>query len=396
MADKAVTKGGYVLTGVRDVEKRIQSELESVTLTAQGFITRQAGSGGKIPPNRISILQAQIGQAVESFFVGPNGKPFKRDGVSANAPFPELLNQVYANVTAEAVRAQYIWLKRNTPDDVFAFLKSGTRPFPVTESREQYLEKLRRWVDEQAGEGVTLSHIVTSETISADDLRIFKANPFEGQTSTWVGMHYWKDENGYELSDRIWQNSQRTRKKLEQLLEYEIRNGTGALRLSRLLEQFLLPGRANIRTNKPYGTNAAFDAMRLARSEIARAANMAAHIAAQLNPYVDRADIARSRTGDPTCKVCPQHATINIAQTRVRPPYNIQDAPVPYWHPHCKCRLQPLVAQSPGDITNWLQQYLNGTNPTRPVVNPANPVDLLMPLLGPIIIGLVGNELLEP
>lgn len=79
--------------------------------------------------------------------------------------------------------------------------------------------------------------------------------------------------------------------------------GMGALELSRKLERFLLPNRANLRTNRPYGTSAAFDAMRLARTEIARAANQAAFLSSYLNLYVDKIDVARSGNGDKTCAV---------------------------------------------------------------------------------------------
>jgi hypothetical protein len=103
-----------------------------------------------------------------------------------------------------------------------------------------------------------------------------------------------------------------------------------------------------------------YDGMRIARSEIARAANQAAFISAYLNPYVGGIDVVRSRAGDPKCRICPTHATIGIGGERLREPYSIHATHVPIYHPHCKCRVQPVLRNSLETVTQNLREIRRG------------------------------------
>jgi hypothetical protein len=156
-----------------------------------------------------------------------------------------------------------------------------------------------------------------------------------------------------------------------------------AERLAKRLEQFLIPGRRQIRTNKPYGKDASFDAMRLARTEIARAGNQAAFISAYTNPYVDKIDVRRSPNGDHKCDVCPKHATIGIGGERLRPPYSIYSASIPVFHPHCMCVTTGVVTDSPETITKNLRAIVEeagrGLNP--PLITALQPQGMLQQLL---------------
>lgn len=100
-------------------------------------------------------------------------------------------------------------------------------------------------------------------------------------------LHLFVDRDGYRLSDRIWRADQRTRNRIDELLAHEVRQGTAAVDIAKLLEQFLIPGREQIRTTKPYGRDGSYDALRLARTEITAAAGRATMGAAAANPFVN-------------------------------------------------------------------------------------------------------------
>jgi hypothetical protein len=100
-------------------------------------------------------------------------------------------------------------------------------------------------------------------------------------------LHLFVGTDGYRLSDRVWRADQLTRNAIDELLSYEIRNGTSAADLAKRLEQFVRPERAGIRTKAPYGRWASYDAMRLARTEITAAAGRGEMAAAAANPFVE-------------------------------------------------------------------------------------------------------------
>lgn len=146
----------------------------------------------------------------------------------------------------------------------------------------------------------------------------------------------WKDTRGYRLSDRIWNLSELTAGQIDALLAEAVNTGMGSLPLSRRLERFLLPGRELPRTTRPYGTDASFNAMRLARSEITRAHSIATDAAARLNRFVTRmyyklSAVHKADPGDP----CEKHAAESIANDG----FPVGRCPLPMvdTHPHCIC-----------------------------------------------------------
>src|SRR6185369_2876860 len=62
-----------------------------------------------------------------------------------------------------------------------------------------------------------------------------------------------------------------------------------ALEISAEVEQFLVPGRY-LRTTRPYGTDASYHGMVLARTEISRAHGAATIAASKANPFVQLID----------------------------------------------------------------------------------------------------------
>jgi hypothetical protein len=279
--------------------------------------------------------------------------------------------------TYAVLRAHQRYLKNTLPEDLFRELAGVSafvaeqgpgdededfivRPFgghPLSnEAQSQLSEKKRR-----------LAKLYK-------ELRLFNPNPL----STYESAHTWVDPNGYRLSDRIWMAGVRTRMKVDALLAEAIREGMSATELARRLEQFLIPGRAKIRTDKPYGSDASFDAMRLARSEITRAHSAAALIAARTNPYVGSMDWRLSGS-HPKPDICDD--------LEAGSPYAIEDyvpIPVADSHPNCLCVISPNVNRSQADVTAEIRQGLEDARAENipPNITPADVISLLQDLVG--------------
>lgn len=338
---------------------------------AGAILTRSADSSGKIGRRDETAVKRAVGDVVEGLFVGSDGRSaFASDGVTAIAPYPQLLNRYLAQVVRAAVVAQRDWLRRNIPQDVFDWLASGRGAGTMGE---------RGGLRAQPEGGLTREQIDFEEALRR---ALFFPNPL----AQYQPAHEWVDENGYRLSDRIWRASQRTRDKIDAMLTDGIRTGRGAFELARDLEAFLLPGRLGRRTTRPYGRDASYDAMRLARSEIAQAHAAATLASARMNPYVEGIDVARSAAGDPTCPICPRHATIDIGGARLRAPYPVASAPGGIFHPHCMCVRRPVVTRRPAQVTAYLREAQAEAQQQGivPAANPAAYDALLQVLLGPL------------
>lgn len=287
-------------------------------------------------------LLTNAGNSIESVFVGDGRNAFGRDGVTPLASFPAWLNRELANVQAEAVMAHTRFIRRYTPPDVLAWLETA------------HISEQRRYLE-------------------------------------YTPAHEWLDERGYTLSDRIWQGGIRTRTKLDALIRDAIRDGRGSLRLSRELESFLIPGRALRRTNKPYGSDASFDALRLARTEIARAHAQASMKASQDNPYVEGMDTALA-SRHKCCDECDDLTTINENGERTREPYTLDNAYLPPYHPHCICVAIPAVMSRAGVVDQLREQMFGGEAAP---LTPAIPELYLLDLLGSILMAYVSREIIN-
>lgn len=311
-------------------------------------------------------LQTDISLVIQRYFVVDDGRTaFAGDGVTALTPYARILNKWYVFAVRSEVMAHYRWLQEQLPTDVFLFLSD-----------------------------VNTRRVIKEAVIPVDGddfmamiegLRIFGNRQLE-----YDQMHHWVDPNGYDLSDRIWNANIATRRAVDTLVARAIQDGTGSLKLSKLLERYLVPGRAAVRTRYRGVTDTSFDAMRLARTEIARASNHAAYASAYLNPMVTGIDVARSTNGDTNCPICPKHATIDISGNRVREPYPIDKANIPPYHPQDMCAVRSVT----GD-TKEIVDLLRASIPRQlvPYTNPTSPNRLLRQLLGPVLFAWMIGEL---
>jgi len=277
-----------------------QNETAMTALYAQlardvaGIVQRRADADGNVPRQATFEIQQQAGDLVRRLFLGRNGRgewaPFDTVGNGALIPLSPYMRQLWSAIRAAAripVEQSAATLERRLPLDVLTVMRAAdVNPFAAAKRGvAEFKDEVGRMKDEGtqgvpvAVSGFTSSFIPHPSSLVSEQL--FRPNPL----ATYDAPHTWVDPNGYRLSDRVWNAAGNTRQRLAAYLETAIREGRGALQMSRELEQFLIPGRG-LRTSKPYGANASFDGMRLARSEISRAAQEAHRMAATMNPFV--------------------------------------------------------------------------------------------------------------
>jgi hypothetical protein len=179
-------------------------------------------------------------------------------------------------------------------------------------------------------------------------IEVFKPNVL----ARYEAPHTWVDPNGYTLSERVWRTAGNTRRKLDLFLEERIAQGDGALRISKDLEAFLQPGRQLRRTTAPYGTDASYDAMRLARPEIARAAARANEASAAMNPFVKGLETVLSPQ-HPCCDICDEAAESG--------PWPVGEIPDKFripMHPHCMCHYREVLIDNPQEVLDQLRKEI--------------------------------------
>jgi len=312
------------------------------------------GPDQTLPRKQWDNALEDVGLIHRKYFIGTTGRRAFDEKDMALTPYAKILQRWYIYVVVGAVRLDRAWMKRHIPEDVYNWLARTRRnSFQVPDQQQEavslgpYAKRPDETDDEYRKRLLNDLNVVHSSPLAEID-----------PSRQWVPMDRWTDENGYRLSDRLWRGEARAREKIDSLLMKGLRDTTGSLKLSKLLFEALLPTRTNVKTNKPYGTRASYDAMRLARTEITRAYNQAAYTSALLNPYVNQIDVARSASGDRNCPICPQHATIGIDGNRVRPPYDQNDAHVGPFHPHCLCSIRPVPSDTPEAITQQIRALM--------------------------------------
>jgi hypothetical protein len=160
-------------------------------------------------------------------------------------------------------------------------------------------------------------------------------------------------------------------------LEERVAQGQGALEMSRDLERFLQPGRKLARTRAPYGVDASFDAMRLARTEITRAHAQAQEMAAEANPFAQGLSVVLS-ISHPKPDICDEAAAAS--------PFPIGEIPAQYQiplHPHCLCTYRNEMIDDPGAVLDNLRDEIRRARPR------------ISQLLGPLLSGEFVRRLLN-
>lgn len=293
----------------------------SATITRE--IVRSADPDGTVPRSATLDIQRVASDATTRLFVA-------RGGPERNAPFTTLPDGA---VMPLSPYMRILWPR----------ITDGTRI-----SVEQQNSIMRRKLD-NAPLVLSAFQMARINPFAASRLAVeqivFNPNPL----AQYAPPHLWVDPRGYTLSERIWRTAGSTRRRLDMFIEERIAQGQGALEMARDLETFLHPGRRLKRTRAPYGTNASYDAMRLARTEITRAAAQATEMAAELNPFVVEMSIVLSPS-HPKYDICDEAAAAS--------PFPKSEIPAQYQiplHPHCLCSYRYGMASNTSEILDELR-----------------------------------------
>lgn len=305
------------------------------------------GRIGDVPIDRSqeTAIRREIGDAVSAIFVAPvAGSPyadgrsaFGTDGVTPVSPYADRLIDRLIEAMAGVVGLHFQYIKKRLPADL------------------------------------------VTRVASADAREFFRPNPLAKYDS----FHTWVDPNGYRLADRIWNTAATTRAQIDRLISEGIRDGRSALAIAKDLEPFLQPGKQLQRTKKPYGRDANYPALRLARSEITRAHSQASRAAAAANPFTSGMEWKLS-VSHPKIDICDQLATLGMKGERLRDPYPVDKAPIPVEdsHPNCLCSVFASVMNAAAErkVIDDIRARLD-RNET-PNTSPLTPVRFLDKLLG--------------
>lgn len=314
---------GRFLSEMRNNERAMQALFRQLAASIASEVNRRADGDGTVPRSATFEIQQAAGDKVSAFFLGYNrqGKraPFDILPGGEVLPVSPFMRQLWAALRAVVripVEQNAAILSRRLPADVLLVIRQA-KVDPLAAGRDAVAEQ------------------------------IFRPNPL----AAYDAPHQWIDPNGYRLSDRVWNTAAQTRQQIDRYLDTAIREGRGALVMSRELEQFLIPGRA-LRTKAPYGTDASFDAMRLARTEITRAHGKAAETAAAMNPFVSGMKWNLSAS-HPRIDICDAYARGGENGDGVYPMGGTPPYPA---HPNCLCYLTNALIGNPDEILDELRK----------------------------------------
>lgn len=376
----AQTYRSRFLSTLRANEARMAALFNGLAVACAGEVTRRADANGNVPRTATFEIQRAVGERVTAVFLGRNraGQLAPFDVLASGEVFPlspymRALWTAIAEATRVPVEQHAAIMAARLPVDVLAVLRRARRS-PFEASRR---DAETRRVGEQIELGDLFPNVdprdlfppvVTPPPIlrvgTADPSQLFRPN----RLATYDAPHRWVDPAGHVLSDRVWSTAGNTRRRLDAFLDASIAEGRGAAAIARDLETFLAPGRQLKRTRAPYGTDASFDAMRLARTEISRAHAQAAEMSAAMNPFVSQMAVVLSGS----------HPKTDICDAAVAAgPWPKDEIPAQYrvpMHPHCLCRYKYVMVENPQEILDAMREDIRSAR------------SALVDLVGPVMV----------
>lgn len=313
------------------MDDRLRDELLALIGPITRVLLRHATTtneaGERIIPNRgrvRDLVRREVwNEALKPYFIGAGDTPL--DGTAPQSPFMRtVVDGIQGNV-ALVVERVVGDLRRACDEDVFAWL---------TEPRAIQQQTPDRAIAEQTG-------------------------PRDPRRPWYDPFHLFVDEGGHTLSENGWRTARGTRQAIDNLLDYHIRMGTAAVDLADLLEPYLWPEAARVRTRTPYGEDGSYWARRLARTEITAAAGRSLVNVALANPFSPGVKWNLSAS-HPCCDVCDELAAGGPNGDGV---YPVADLPAYPGHPHCICYLTQEVTQTPAEINRTLRGWIEDDVP---------------------------------
>lgn len=205
-----------------------------------------------------------------------------------------------------------------------------------------------------------LKEMAAHPTIAAE--RVARADGFDPERR-------WVEEDGYRLSDRLWQGRVWDRQQIDALLKHAIATGEDALLTAKKLEQFLNPAYAPIRTaggrlvrgqakavvtQAPgRGGSGSFPARRLSRTEITRAHGAGTVAAVAKSPFLRGLKWLLSGR-HPKADECDANASRDVGLgPGVYPPDAVPRYPQ---HPQDLCTLAPVAVEDTDAVVEELRR----------------------------------------
>lgn len=338
------------LAVLRENEAAMTALYTGLAHDVAAIVQRRADADGNVPRSATFEIQQQAGDLVRRLFLGRNGQgewaPFDTVGNGAVIPLSPYMRQLWAAIRAAVripVEQSAAILERRLPLDVLTVMRAAdVNPFAAA---KVMVAEMVVGVGNRANRIHAINKSYPSHSSYLISEQLFRPNPL----AAYEPAHTWVDPNGYRLSDRVWNTAATTRQRLDAYLEQAIREGRGALQMSRELEQFLIPGQG-LRTSKPYGANASFEGMRLARTEISRAAQEAQRMAAAMNPFVSGLKWNLSAS-HPRIDICDDLARGGPGGDGV---YSVEAYPERP-HPQCLCYGTNVLITNPDSILDELR-----------------------------------------
>ncbi len=341
----AETWGSRQLRHEREMDARLIQDLRELGQGVGRIVMRHAtgrdAEGQRIVPNSRSereALRRDIWrEALKPYFIGGGDEAL--DGPTPRSPYTRLMVEgIKGAVDIQAAR-QVAIIEKACKDEVVLRWLTGARPMGMAATPAE-MARRGGLIREQGPRG--------ARTLSYDPYHLFV------------------DPNGYRLSDRVWNTSIEVRRRIDQVLDYQIPRHMAAVDIATRLEQYMTPEAARMRTSTPYGVEGSYAARRLARTEITATAGRSAVSANLANPYVDGTDWALSASHPgkgPEPDICDDLCTIDKAGVRVRDPYPNDGVPAYPPHPHCFCTLRPVVTRTPAQVTAQLRAEIQAATP---------------------------------
>ena len=369
------------IAGFQQILRRAQLGFRAEYAVMMGNLSTQIGGilidfanmEGRIPNRERDMVLRQAGNVVTRIFVGQDGRsPFGQDGVTALAPYPDLLNRYLAGVQYEVILAHNQYIRRRLPRPIFDWLANGLPREPI--------------ISEITAEEVARRAAIRAIFVSTDNLAYDQA-------------HFFVSPDGYTLSDRIWRTAQGTRDALDRVLAGGIRDARGAVQLAKDVERMLVPGQIYPRTTGRrilsiipkfrrdqiptelrnlysgridqkvptlqrlyWARRVSSNGLRLARTEITASFGNAVKASSLVNPFVEKIQWLLS----------PSHPLIDICDAYHGMEYAPRNVPQYPAHPNCLCILVPVVRNRDRVVRELREIIEEPRAGLRPYVNTAD------------------------
>lgn len=229
----------------------------------------------------------------------------------------------------------------------------------LTKAFEQYIEQA---VDVGGGysQAVTLDLLKKAGVgISATGLRImFVTVNRQAVEACWA-----RTKKGLFLSDRIWEQGEKYRNTMRDIIQEAVATGQNAVKTARMLQQYVRQGAGTLARYYPkmmermagrVPGDICYEALRLARTEMTAAFGEGTIAAAQVSPSYQGMKWVLSNT-HPVTDICDELAAADLYGLGAGVYSPGEEPPMPA-HPNCLCTLVP-IHEPPDQFLNRLKKW---------------------------------------